>query len=116
MYEMLWAHGHGSFAGYARKLCADVDAWTALCDMRQYRGSVNPLSSNGTAFSKGQKTRVAYTTFGFAGPGSVATVAKHFIKRQVGIELPLSSHGRARYGCLYLVPLWILSFHAQSSL
>ncbi|WP_281176464.1 hypothetical protein [Candidatus Nitrospira nitrificans] len=43
MRKMQWPDGRGSFPGYAGKLDADVDAGTALRDVRQYRGSLDPL-------------------------------------------------------------------------
>ena len=49
MRTMQWVNGHGSSAGHAGKLCADVDEWSAMCGMRQHRRSLDPSSSDGSA-------------------------------------------------------------------
>jgi hypothetical protein len=59
MPEMQWVDGQGSSAGHARELCADVDERPAMCGMRQYRRSLDPSSSEGSAHSESE---TAYDT------------------------------------------------------
>jgi len=54
MREMQRVNGHGSFIGYARKLYADVDARTTVCDMRQHRRSLDSSPSDDSAHSESQ--------------------------------------------------------------
>ena len=73
MYQMQWAHGPGSFTGYERELLADVDAGPAVPDMRQYRGSIDPLSPYGSARSEGLTAQIAVgAKGGSAGTGGIA--------------------------------------------
>lgn len=73
MYQMQRAHGQGSFAGYERELFADVDAGPAVSDMRQYRGSINPLSPYGSARPEGHTAQIAVgANGGSTGTGGIA--------------------------------------------
>ncbi len=60
MHEMLRADDRGSFAGYAGKFCTDVDAGTQVCNVWQYRGPIDSLSSRGSARSQSDAARVAF--------------------------------------------------------
>jgi hypothetical protein len=73
MYQMQRAHGQGSFAGYERELFADVDAGPAVSDMRQYRGSIDPLSPYGSARPEGHTAQIAVgANGGSTGTGGIA--------------------------------------------
>ena len=73
MYQMQWAHGPGSFTGYERELLADVDAGPAVPDMRQYRGSIDPLSPYGSARPEGHTAQLAVgANGGSTGTGGIA--------------------------------------------
>lgn len=60
VHEMQWPDGRGSFtgyAGYAGKFCADVDAGTALRDLRQHRGPPDQSSPDRAAHAESQSAR-----------------------------------------------------------
>lgn len=78
MREMQRINGHGSFVGYARELCTDVDARHAVRHMRQHRRPLDPSSSDDSAHSENQTVYVACRTTGASAcTGGIAGLPSH---------------------------------------